>query len=244
MGYTKVDEPTGGALDDVDPGNMLGVHDRLRSTGSVRSGSFDQSLNGDAARRVTFIRDALGVGLPEVAVMATRTLLTFEQFQKYPGDGQKHELLQGEHVTLPPPKFNHSRIQHNLLDALRPYVRQRQLGDVMLETGFRLSSDTWLQPDVSFVRRDHIKNVAPDGYLDGAPALAIEVASDSNTAAQLDLKMELYFAHGAEEVWVVYPQTRRVRAHFPDGHSETLGADLQSALFPGWTAPLADVFTA
>jgi Uma2 family endonuclease len=82
----------------------------------------------------------------------------------------------------------------------------------------------------------------PDGYFEGSPALAIEVASDSNTAAQLDLKMELYFAHGAEEVWVVFPQTCRVRAHFPDGHSETLARELQSALFPGWSAALSSIF--
>jgi len=56
--------------------------------------------------------------------------------------------------------------------------------------------------------------------------------------------MELYFAHGAEEVWVVYPKTRRVRAHFPDGHSETLAENLRSALFPGWSVPVAAIFTA
>jgi Uma2 family endonuclease len=174
--------------------------------------------------------------------MATRTLTTFEEFEKYPDDGHKHELLQGEHIILPPPKFEHSRIQHNLLDVLRPYVRQRRLGDVMLEVGFRLSPKTCLQPDVSFVRASQIENVAPGAYLEGAPALAIEVASESNTAAHLDLKMELYFAHGAEEVWVVFPQTRPIRAHFPDGHSETLAKDLQSAMFPGWSAPLSAIF--
>jgi Uma2 family endonuclease len=54
--------------------------------------------------------------------------------------------------------------------------------------------------------------------------------------------MELYFAHGAEEVWVVYPQTRHVRVHFPDGHSVTLSTELRSALFPDWSAPLAAIF--
>lgn len=174
--------------------------------------------------------------------MATPTLVTFEQFEKYPDDGNKHELLNGEHIILPPPKFNHSRIQHNLLDALRPYVRQRQLGDVMMEVAFRLSPGNCLQPDVSFVRSVQIKNVAPGAYLEGAPALAIEVASDSNTAAQLDLKMELYFAHGAQEVWIVYPKTRRVRAHFPNGHSETLATELRSALFPDWSAAVSALF--
>jgi Uma2 family endonuclease len=168
--------------------------------------------------------------------------LQFEDFEKYENDGRRHELLQGEHVVLPPPKFDHSRIQHNLRDLLREYLVKHQLGLAMMETGFRLSAETWLQPDVSFVRSAQIQKVAPGGYLEGAPALAIEVASESNTAAQLDLKMELFFAHGAEEVWVVYPQTRHVRVHFPDGHSETLGSDLHSALFPGWSAPVSAIF--
>jgi Uma2 family endonuclease len=174
--------------------------------------------------------------------MATRTLLTFEQFEKYPDDGRKHELLKGEHTTLPPPKRPHTRVQQNLQDALRPYVREHRLGEVHIEAGFKLSSDSWLQPDVSFVRSAQMQRGDPNEYYEGSPALAIEVASESNTAAQLDLKMELYFAHGGEEVWIVYPQTHRVRAYFPDGHSETLAGELRSALFPGWSAPLSAIF--
>jgi Uma2 family endonuclease len=174
--------------------------------------------------------------------MATRTLTTFEQFEKYPDDGHRHELLQGEHIILPPAKSYHSDVQHLLLRILQPYVDQHGLGDVRIGAGLKLSEDTWVQPDVSFLGTSQLRSTPPGGYFEDAPALAIEVASESNTAAQLDLKMELLFAHGAEEVWVVYPQTRRVRAHFPDGHSETLAAGLQSALFPGWSAPLSAIF--
>ena len=173
--------------------------------------------------------------------MGVSTSLTFEQFEKYPDDGHKHELLQGEHIISPPPKSDHSDIQHMLLRVLQPYVDQHRLGDVRIEAGFKLSDDTWVQPDVSFLRTAQLRT-RPLGYFEGAPALAIEVASESNTAAQLDLKLELYFAHGAEEVWVVYPQTRRVRTHFPDGHSETLANGLQSELFPGLSAPLSAIF--
>ena len=154
----------------------------------------------------------------------------------------KHELLEGEHITWPPPKRPRTRVQQNLQDALRPYVREHLLGEVPIEAGFKLSPQTWLQPDVSFVRSEQIEQGDPNEYFEGSPALAIEVASESNTAAQLDLKMELYFAHGAEEVWIVFPKTRRVRAHFPDGHSETLATELLSALFPGWSAPLSAIF--
>jgi hypothetical protein len=53
---------------------------------------------------------------------------------------------------------------------------------------------------------------------------------------------KLHVAHGSEEVWIVYLQTRHIRAHFPDGHSQTLANDLRSALFPGWSARLDSIF--
>jgi Uma2 family endonuclease len=174
--------------------------------------------------------------------MATRALLTFEQFEQYEDDDMMHELILGEHVVTPPATILRSFIRHNLHDALRPYVRAHQLGEIYIAAGFKLPGDTFLKPDASFIRNSQIERTDPDGYFEGAPALAIEVASDSNTAAQLDLKMELYFAHGAEEVWVVFPQTRRVRANFPDGHSETLATELRSALFPGWSVPMSTIF--
>jgi len=174
--------------------------------------------------------------------MSARTLLTFEQFEQYHDDGLKHELLNGEHIVVPPPKFPHNSLQHRLVRLLYPYVERHQLGDVRMEAGFKLSSNTWLQPDVSFIRAAQIERMGPSGYLEGSPALAIEVASDSNTAAQLDLKMEQYFAHGAEEVWIVYPQTKKIRIHFPDGQSKTAGNELQSDLFPGLSIPLSAIF--
>src|SRR5260370_42702403 len=95
--------------------------------------------------------------------MSTRTVQTFEQFEQFQDDGMKHELLKGEHIVLPPPKSRHSSIQHNLLHLLWPYVKQHQLGDVRIETGFKLSSDTWLQPDRSVDRRVG-KKCRPRGY--------------------------------------------------------------------------------
>jgi len=175
--------------------------------------------------------------------MATRTLLTFEQFEKLQDDGMRHELLKGEHIVLPPPKLPHTLIQEILRDHLKPYVTERKLGRVHMEAGFRLNRDTWLQPDVSFVRTEQIQRSDPDGYYQGSPALAVEVVSDSNTAEELDLKTEEYFAHGAEEVWLVYPKTRKVCVHHPDGKSETIAAgELVSALLPGWSLHLDFLF--
>ena len=174
--------------------------------------------------------------------MSARTLLTFEQFEQLHDDGLRHELLSGEHIVLPPPKFDHNTLQHRLLFLLGPYVEKHRLGEVRIEAGFRLASDTWLQPDVSFIRAAQIQRIGPRGYLEGAPALAVEVASESNTAAQLDRKMEQYFAHGSEQVWVIYPETRKIRIHRPDGTSTTATIDLQSDLFPDWSIALRSLF--
>jgi Uma2 family endonuclease len=155
----------------------------------------------------------------------------------------KHELLKGEHIVLSPPRPRHSNVQHRLLFLLWAYVKEHQLGSVRIESGFRLSSDTWLELDVSFLRAAQIQANDLDHYYDGAPALAVEVVSDSNTPVQLDLKMQQYFAHGSEEVWIVYPKTGTVRLHYPDGTSKTVAeGDLRSDLFPGWSIPVDSLF--
>jgi hypothetical protein len=42
--------------------------------------------------------------------MGARTLVTFEQFERFLDDGMKHELLQRQHIVVPPPKSRHTRI--------------------------------------------------------------------------------------------------------------------------------------
>jgi len=176
--------------------------------------------------------------------MGARTLVTFEQFEQFPDDGRKHELVKGEHIVVPPPKSRHTRILQKIQDVLRPFVREHRLGEVHIEAGFRLSADTWLQPDVSFVLSAQIQSSDPGGYYQGAPAIAIEVASDSNTAAQLDVKTELYFANGSREVWVVYPKTERVVVHLADGSVRSAGDELRSDLLAGWSVSVQTLFEA
>ncbi|HSA71392.1 MAG TPA: Uma2 family endonuclease, partial [Burkholderiales bacterium] len=42
-----------------------------------------------------------------------------------------------------------------------------------------------------------------------APELCIEVVSPSNSRQEMREKIEAYLATGAEEVWIVYPQSKR-----------------------------------
>jgi Uma2 family endonuclease len=86
-----------------------------------------------------------------------------------------------------------------LLDALRSGSADRELGNVHHEMGYRLGRkpDSWLIPDVSIT---HYGQPSDGGFYEDAPLIAIEVISESNTAAKIDRKIEKYLANGSQEV--------------------------------------------
>ena len=175
--------------------------------------------------------------------MSTTTLLTFEQFEKLPDSPGKHELLDGELIEMPPVKRRHSKIQLRIQERLRPYFLERNLGEVYVEAGYKLGERHWVQPDVSFASKQQDQNGDPEGYLEGAPGLAIEVISEANTAESVDRKIAKYFEYGGEEVWVFYPKTRRVWMYRRNERAAIEHRDiLTSALFPDWKLNLAEVF--
>jgi Uma2 family endonuclease len=171
--------------------------------------------------------------------------MTFAEFEALPDSPGKRELIDGELIELPPAKFRHSLIQHRIADALRQYLAARPIGDVFLEVGFYLKGGHWVLPDVSLVAREQ-RPEDPDAYLEGAPALAVEVISPGNTAESVDNKIAKYFAHGAHEVWVWYPKTRRVHLYTSATTDTVLAGDttLVSAAFPGLTVSLSAIFSA
>ncbi len=173
--------------------------------------------------------------------------MTWEAFERLPdGDGLHREILQGELQTLPPVKSIHSKIASKLFELLFP-LQQRGIGSVYLEAGFKLSETppTWIQPDASFLKIDRVRETAEDGYFLGAPELAVEIVSPSETAAMLQRKVELLLSNGGLAVWVIYPETRTVVVHLPDGTSFTRnpGEKLTAAfLLEGWDFPVAALF--
>src|SRR5207302_8501928 len=134
--------------------------------------------------------------------------LTMEEFLALPElAAGKRELLRGELIDLPPAKFRHDEISHRLFERLKCLVSPTGVGGrTYIEIGYQLSPRHWLQPDVSITHPG--QRVAE--YLQGAPLLAVEIVSPGNTAEQIELKIEDYFAFGAAEVWVRYPASRHL----------------------------------
>src|SRR5215470_16413166 len=157
--------------------------------------------------------------------MASKTLLTAEQFELLPDDGMRHELDEGELISMPPAVGQHGKIQGEISYLLRSFVGPRSLGSVFVETGYRLSRDTVRAPDISFIRSERARGLDLNRRFEVPPDLAVEVISPSETASDIAHKVKQYLEAGASTVWVVYPRDRSVHVFESSNTGRILQAD-------------------
>lgn len=177
-------------------------------------------------------------------MVEARPNLTEEEFMALPDDGHKYELVDGEAKEVPT-GFMHGVIAVTLILMLGMIARQfGRLADS--STGFRMAGGNVRSPDVSFVRRERLPDgIAPSGFFDGAPDLAIEIISESEDRSDAARKIVEYFESGAQQVWTVQPLTQSVTVYKSldnvrtyEAHEELTGGDL----LPGFSCKVADVF--
>jgi Uma2 family endonuclease len=176
--------------------------------------------------------------------MATTTLLTWEQFERLPDEPGKQELLNGELIKLPPAKSRHHKSSEWIYGRVKTALRKAHargeasaLGAAHIEIGYRLGTKSWLQPDVSI---EHAGQTERD-YLEGSPAIAIEIVSPGNTPRALAIKTKLYFEFGALEVWHVYADEGYVIVHVANADPVAVRDFLTTSLLPGFTLNLQDL---
>jgi len=161
------------------------------------------------------------------------------------GDLGRCELVRGTLVMMNPTGGVHGRVALRIAAALSAHVDAHALGTVLAaETGFVLSRDpdTVRAPDVAFVRAGR---EIGDGFIEGAPELAVEVLSPGDRPGYVREKVAEWLESGSEAVWVVDPRARTVVVHGPDGHHQALSARDTLAggrTVPGLELPLSRVF--
>lgn len=153
------------------------------------------------------------------------TRLTAEEFAQLPDepDGSRMELVDGEVIVVPPPNFEHGAVSARLIGLLILAAKPNPELVVAENAGFVLRRDPDLvrAPDVAVVSQPNKRSRSSAGYLEGAPDLAIEVVSPSDTAVAIQQKVTEYLEAGAKRVWVVWPDTKSVTVHRPDGTAIT-----------------------
>lgn len=181
-------------------------------------------------------------------MMGTTAKLSFEEFLQLPEEpGKRFELDEGELIVEPSPAFRHNRIRSRIARHLEDFVQVHHLGLVTIESDFRVNADTVRNPDVAFVNNERLSGMDVDrSPVDGAPNLAIEVISPSNSARDMLKKVHQYLDAGCHAVCVFYPNLKVVEMYDAGGIREVAApSNLQEdTVFPGhrYSLPLEYVF--
>ncbi|MFN7919319.1 MAG: Uma2 family endonuclease [Bryobacteraceae bacterium] len=157
---------------------------------------------------------------------------------------QRTELVAGEIVPMAGARFLHENVKSLVTRELMRYLLSHPIGRIYEETMYRLTPVDARQPDVSFLLQHRVNAVDPQDWPQGAPDLAVEVVS-SESAADLEAKIELYLANGAKYVITAFPERRVIHVYTPGGSSRLLGvdADLElPELLPGFKTKVSNFF--
>jgi len=182
-----------------------------------------------------------------IGVVATRTLLTVEQFEQLSEEEHyRYELDHGELVEVACATYEHNEIRGVLEHALRAFLAAHRVGRVIAEQEFRLVGDTVRRPDVAFLRAEVASRIDKSkSILDVVPDLVAEIVSPNDTAQQLMRKVDQLLAAGCRSVWVIYPAERKVHAYGQNDQVQVLGAGKNlevPELLPGFSLPVAQLF--
>ncbi|MBI2760995.1 MAG: Uma2 family endonuclease [Chloroflexi bacterium] len=173
--------------------------------------------------------------------------MTAEELMDLPDDGNAYELDGGRLIVMPPAQLLASWVSAQIFARVSEFVRIHDLGIFLGEQGgVRLgrNPDTVRAPDVSFIRKDRIKDFHI-GYFEGAPDLVVEVLSPSDRPTRVARKVQQYLNAGARLVWVVDPDVRSAAIYRP-GH-DVIVLDEDGVLdgedvLPGFTLALSEIW--
>ena len=183
-----------------------------------------------------------------IATAPPVTLGEYAALPKHP----RYELVKGELIELMAASREHEHVSSLVNWRMSAHVFPHHLGEVYTSNrGYVTGPDspaTSRMPDVSFVSNARLNQPDLVGMLyNGAPDLAVEILSESNTPAQIDQKIGEYLNAGGKAVWVIDIDARTITVHTPNAPPLTLtdadtihGGDY----LPGFACPVADLLRA
>ncbi len=183
--------------------------------------------------------------------MATRTRLTARDLWALGEGDVRRELVDGEVVEMPPAGGVHGSVTLEIGRRLADYVERHGGGRVLVgDVGFILElpddPERVRAPDVAFVSQERLPaGRLPEGFLRGAPDLAVEVLSPSDNPIEMQKKIRDYLDASARLVWVVAPEARVATVYRADGSARLLRVDdwLDGEdLLPGLRLKLGELF--
>ena len=137
----------------------------------------------------------------------------------------KIELDVWGRMVMTPASFYHGVIQSRLCQILATLG-----GQAASRRRWSLRMGLFVA-DVAWASVGFMSAHSAETPLTRAPEICIEVVSPSNSVKELREKTEAYLAAGAEEVWIVYEQSKRCEFHGRQGLMQSSGYAVDLAEF-------------
>ena len=151
-------------------------------------------------------------------------LYSADELRAWPDDGQRYEVVHGELLVSPAPRFWHQELVDRLLVALRLYLVREPIGSANSSPAdISWDERTLVQPDLFVVALDEART--GDWARIKTLLLAVEVLSPSSHRADRVIKRQLYQAHGVGTYWIVDTDARRVELLTPTATAPVLLID-------------------
>jgi len=149
------------------------------------------------------------MGMPETA------RYTVQEVLRFPEDGKRYELIQGELLVSPAPAPRHQAVLSRLFGALLEHLRTMGREGTLFTAPADISWDdeTLVQPDLLIVPPEEVTN---DWSSYKTLLLAVEILSPNSGRADRILKRRLYQDRKVATYWIVDHEAGLVEVWTPE----------------------------
>ena len=170
--------------------------------------------------------------------------LTTVEYLSTPETALPRELAYGVLRAADAPTVGRQRLLGDLFCAMVPFVRDRDLGEVLLapvDVVLDAVRALVVQPDIVFVSNERAAVVTD--RIEGAPDLMVEVLAPRPRVGSVEERVEWAARYGVRECWLVsLPHRQVVRLELGDGavarrHLESAGGTVEGGVLAGLPLP-------
>ena len=165
------------------------------------------------------------------------------------GDIGPCELIDGVIVRMSPTGGRHAVLELRFGRHLASFVEDHGIGWVATgEVGIytRRKPDRVRGADIACWSKEQFPDGLPEGFLEVAPFLIVEIMSPSDRWLDVRDKLQEYFAIGVGQVWIVEPENRTVLIYRSLTEMRQLSEEdtlVGEGLLNGFSLPPASMFT-
>lgn len=183
-------------------------------------------------------------------VKTIEPLISIYDLEALPDDGNIYELFEGELSVAKAPSLKHQELVGRFATIFYNYLDENPIGQVWVTPGVIFDEYNSAIPDLVFIAKERIPQVASGIHVVGAPDLAIEILSPGSENVRRDqvIKRQTYARFGVKEYWICEPVAEFIEvSHLQDNVLASVGVfrnaeEISSSLLPDLKFTVNDVF--